>query len=314
MPIPKPLLRNLKVPVIAAPMLLVSNPALVVATCRAGALASVPALNTRTTAQYEGWLQEIESQRRDSDAAYGVNLIVGAVNTRLADDLAVTIEHKVPLVITSFGLDQSVIEAVHDYGGIVFHDVASPRHVELAAKAGVDGVILLTAGAGGHTGFLNPFAFLHDARRRFDGTIILSGGLASGADIAAAVVAGADLAYMGTRFIAAAEANASPEYKAMLVAGGVADVHVTSALSGTPASFLKESLRQAGLDPDALAMRQPQIHVSPDGRELKPWKEIWSAGQGIAGIDEVLPAGELVEQLAREYHAALRRDPVGVAA
>ena len=314
MPIADLLQRNLKVPVLAAPMLLVSTPRLVVATCRAGAIAGVPALNTRTTAEYEGWLEEIEGLRQRGDAAFGVNLIVGAVNTRLADDLAVTIKHKVPLVITSFGLDRSVIDAVHAYGGIVFHDVASPRHVELAGKAGVDGVILLTSGAGGHTGFLNPFAFIHDARRRFDGTIILAGGLATGADVAAAVVAGADFAYMGTRFIATEEANASTDYKAMLVNGGAADVHATSALSGTPASFLKASLVRAGLDPDALALRQPQIHVAPDGQVLKPWKEIWSAGQGISGIDAVLPAADLVDQLAREYRAAMRRDPIGVEA
>jgi len=314
MPIPDLLQRNLKVPILAAPMLLVSTPRLVVETCKAGALASLPALNARTTVEYDGWLHEIERLRHEDDAAFGVNLIVGAVNSRLAADLAVTIQHKVPLVITSFGLDRSVIDAIHAYGGIVFHDVASPRHVELAAKAGVDGVILLTVGAGGHTGFLNPFAFLHDARRRFDGTIILAGGLTTGADVAAAVVAGADLAYMGTRFIAAEEANASPDYHAMLIEGGAADVHVTSAMSGTPASFLKTSLMQAGLDPEALALRQPQIHVSPDGQVLKPWKEIWSAGQGISGIEAVLPAAELVAQLAREYRTSLRRNLGGVAA
>ncbi|MBA3054006.1 MAG: nitronate monooxygenase [Sphingomonadales bacterium] len=305
MTIPPALLPGLKVPVIAAPMLLVSNPRLVIETSRAGAIGTFPALNARTTELYESWLDEIEAARRTGDAAYGVNLIVAKLNARLADDLAVTVRHKVPLVITSFGADREVVKAVHDYGGLVFHDAATPRHVEIAAEAGVDGIILLTGGAGGHTGWLNPFAFLHDARKRFDGALILAGCLSDGRDVAAAVTAGADFAYMGTRFIATGEARAEPDYHAMMVAASSTDVVATAAMSGTPASFLTASLRRFGLDPAKLDLRHPKVETAPDGRPLKVWKEIWSAGQGVSGIDDVLPAGELVARLTREYHAAL---------
>ncbi|MBR0967348.1 NAD(P)H-dependent flavin oxidoreductase [Tardiphaga sp. 538_B7_N1_4] len=307
MAIPDALIPGLRVPVISAPMLLVSNPRLVLETCRAGAIGSFPAFNTRSTTEYEDWLYAIEQQRALHDATFAVNLIVGKSNTRLADDLAVTVRHRVPLVITSLGADQHVVNAVHDYGGLVFHDVASARHVEIAAKAGVDGLILLTGGAGGHTGFLNPFAFLQEARRRFDGALILSGALSTGSDVAAAVIAGADLAYMGTRFIATDEAFADAEYKAMIVAAGSNDVVVTSAMSGNPASFLSASLRRAGFDPKELGLRDPRLTERPDGQPLRPWKEVWSAGQGVAGIQQVLPAGVLVRQLGEDYTKALVR-------
>lgn len=307
MAIPDALISGLRVPVISAPMLLISNLRLVLETCRAGAIGSFPALNTRSTTEYEEWLDAIEQQRGSHDATFAVNLIVAKSNARLADDLAVTVRHRVPLVITSLGADQNVVSAVHDYGGLVFHDVASARHVEIAAKAGVDGLILLTSGAGGHTGFLNPFAFLQEARRRFDGTLILSGALSTGGDVAAAIIAGADLAYMGTRFIATEEALADSEYKSMIVAAGSNDVVVTSAMSGNPASFLSASLCRVGFDPKELGLRDPKLTERPDGQPLRPWKEVWSAGQGVAGIQEVLPAGALVRQLEEDYAKALAR-------
>lgn len=305
MAIPAVLAANLRVPVVAAPMLIASTTKLAIETCRAGAIGTFPALNARTIEDYDQWLSTMAAALGPDDAAYGVNLIVGKINTRLADDLAVTIRHRVPLVITSFGADSEVVKAVHGYGGLVFHDAASARHVEIAAEAGVDGIILLTSGAGGHTGFLNPFAFLADARRRFDGTLLLAGALSTGRDVAAAIVAGADMAYMGTRFLATPEANVDAEHRTMLVAGGAGDVTTTAAMSGTPASFLNASLRQHGFDPKTLDLRHPRVTVAPDGSPIKPWKEIWSAGQGIAGIDEVLPAGRLVARLAAEYRAAL---------
>ena len=217
-------------------MLLASTTRLVIETCRAGAIGTFPAHNARTTQQYENWLKEIEQARRPSDAVFGVNLIVGKISSRLADDLAITVRHRVPLVITSFGADSEVVKAVHDYGGLVFHDAANGRHVEIAAKADVDGIILLTGGAGGHTGFLNPFAFLHEARRCYHGARLLAGSLSTGRDAAAAIVAGADLAYMGTGFLATEEADVDPEYRSMMLAAGASDVTVTWAMSGTPGS------------------------------------------------------------------------------
>ena len=305
MTIPARLKHGLRLPVVVAPMLLASTCELVTQACRAGAIGTFPALNARTGDAYETWLDRIEKDRQPGDAVYGVNLIVARDNTRLTDDLAVTVRHRVPLVITSFGADRDVVRAVQDYGGVLFHDVASARHVEIAAEAGVDGVILLTAGAGGHTGFLNPFAFLHDAQQRFDGTLLLAGGLASGRDVAAAIVAGADLAYMGTRFLATDEASIDADYHAMIVAAGTADVVATAALSGTPASFLSASLRRSGLDPSTLDLRHPKITHAPDGTPLRPWRQVWSAGQGVAGIGEVSPTKSLIEKLSREYREAL---------
>lgn len=305
MAIPAALLPNLKVPVVAAPMLIASGTRLVIETCRGGAIGAFPAHNARSIEEFDAWLGEIAAARRPTDAAYGVNLMITKVNPRLADDLAITIRHKVPLVITAFGADPDVVKAVHDYGGLVFHDAASVRHIEIAAEAGVDGIILLTHGAGGHTGYLNPFAFLADARKIFDGALVLAGGMSTGRDVAAAIVAGADLVYMGTRFLATRESNIPEGYREMILASAAGDITATAALSGNPASFLNGSLVQAGLDPRALHLRHPKLEAGPDGQPLKVWKDIWSAGQGVAGIDEVLPAAELVARLASEYRKAL---------
>lgn len=297
---------RLKIPVIAAPMLLVSNPDLVIATSRAGAIGTFPSLNQRGGDGLEAWLDRIETALRPSGAPYGVNLIVGKINDRLAGDLAIVVRREVPLVITSFGADRDVVAAIHGYGGLVFHDVASPRHIEVAAAAGVDGLILLTAGAGGHTGWHNPFAMLNEARARFGGALILAGALSTGRDVAGAITAGADFAYMGTRFIATREANVEPDYHRMLLEGSASDVTVTRALSGVAASFLDASMRRYGLVPEAMAAATEVVRSGPDGHRLKPWLELWSAGQGIGAISDIPGAGELVERLAAEYAAALQ--------
>lgn len=305
MAVPAALRRNLRLPVVAAPMLIASTTQLVIESCRAGVIGTFPALNPRSVEDYERWLDEIEGALGPDDAAFGVNLIVGKVNALLQEQLVVTVRRRIPLVITSFGADREVVQAVHDYGGLVFHDAASMRHVEIAAEAGVDGIILLTHGAGGHTGFLNPFAFLADARRRYDGTLLLAGALSSGRDIAAAIVAGADLAYMGTRFLATEEANVDDRHRAMIVSAGAGDVTATAAITGTPATFLNASLLEHGLEPKSLDLRSQKIDVAPGGGPISPWKEIWSAGQGAAGIGEVLPVCRMVERLSQDYRNAI---------
>ena len=299
------LLARVRIPVVAAPMLLVSNPDLVIATCKAGAIGSFPTLNQRTADGLEAWLDRIEGVVGPDDAPFAVNLIVGRINDRLAEDLAIVVRHRVPIVITSFGADREVVAAIHGYGGLVFHDVATPRHVEVAAASGVDGLILLTAGAGGHTGHLNPFAMLNEARARFGGLLILAGALSTGRDVAGAIVAGADLAYLGTRFIATREAAVDPAYQEMMLAGSASDVTVTRAMTGTAASFLNASLKAHGLEPRAMAAATEIVRTAPDGGALKPWRDLWSAGQGIGAINDIPAAGEMVDRLVAEYREAL---------
>lgn len=315
-----PALDGLAVPAIAAPMFLVSGPDLVAETCRGGLLGTFPALNARTTALYRDWLDEIAARRaaHSGSAPFGVNLIVHKSNTRLEADLAVTVEKKVPLVITSLGAAREVVDAVHAYGGLVFHDVISRRHAEKAAAAGVDGIIAVCAGAGGHAGTLSPFALIGEIRRFFPGPLALSGAMSTGAHIAAAQVMGADLAYLGTRFIATKESLAPPEFKEMMLAAAAEDILYTDAISGVNANFLKPSLVRAGLDPANL-----KSHGRLDmANEAKAWRDVWSAGHGVGAIGDILPAAELCARLAREYDAALetaaaraaaRRQPVAAA-
>lgn len=305
MAIPDSLKAGLRLPVVVAPMFLISDPALVVAACRSGVIGSFPSLNARTSADYEAWLEVIARDLRPGDAPFAVNLIVARQNTRLAQDLAITVKYRVPLVITSFGADREVVAAVHAYGGLVFHDIASVRHAEIAASAGVDGMIVLTTGAGGHTGALNPFALLNEVRGIYDGALLLAGALSTGRDVAAALMAGADFAYMGTRFIATAEAGVEPAYRDMMVAGGAADVVVTRGLTGTPASFLKSSLSLASLDPVDMARRTTIMDDAERDRTGRPWKDIWSAGQGIGSIRDAPPVDVLVRRLETEYDAAV---------
>lgn len=310
MAVPAALRDRLRLPVVAAPMFLVSGPELVVAACRSGVIGSFPALNQRTTAGLDAWLGRIGASLTDADAPHAVNLVVHRSNPRLADDLGVVVRHRVPLVITSLGAARPVVDAVHSYGGLVFHDVTNARHARKAADAGVDGLILVAAGAGGHAGTLNSFALVAEVRRFFGGTLLLSGSITTGSDVLAAQVIGADLAYMGTRFLATTESLASDAYRAEVVRSGAGDVVLTPTVSTVPANFLRGSLQHAGLDPDALAApeRVDLTHLTaPDEREVKAWRDIWSAGQGVAGIDAVLPVAALVDQLSREYDEAVDR-------
>ncbi len=295
--------RKLSVPAIASPMFLVSGPDLVIEACRGGVAGTFPALNQRSSAGYEEWLDTIEAALTHDDAPFGVNLVVHRSNPRLAADLELTVKHRVPFVITSLGAVPDVVEAVHGYGGLVFHDVVSVRHAQKAVEAGVDGIIAVAAGAGGHAGVLSPFALISEIRTFFDGCLILSGAMNTGRDIAAARMMGADLAYLGTRFLATSESLASPEQKAMVVAAKAADVLYTPNISGVAANFLKPSLVAAGLDPDNLV---PHGDLDMEN-EAKAWKTLWSAGQGVGGVGDAPSTAQLCARLAEEY-----RDAIGV--
>ncbi len=304
--IPASLSRNLSFPAIAAPMFLVSGPDLVIAACKAGMIGAFPALNQRTSEGYAQWLEQIQAALDFEDPAFGVNLIVHPTNTRLEADLKLTVAHKVPLVITSLGAVKDVVDAVHSYGGVVFHDIINVRHAEKAAEAGADGLILVAAGAGGHGGTLHPFVLLNEIRSFFKGTLILSGALTTGGDVAAALMAGADLAYMGTRFIATTEAMAGTDYKQMLIDTSAKDVTYTDAISGINANFLTPSLIANGLDPKAAKDPKHKIDMAHElSPEARAWKTIWSAGQGVGSIHDVLPVADLVTQLRHEFDAAI---------
>jgi len=299
MAIPASLQKGLKLPVIAAPMFLVSGPDLVVEACNAGVIGTFPSLNQRSTEGYRDWVQEIKGRLTPDAAAFGVNHIVHPTNPRLMADMMVSVEEKVPLIITSLGAVRDVVDAVHGYGGVVFHDIANVRHARKAAQAGVDGLILVANGAGGHAGVVNPFALVNEVRSFFDGTIILSGCLSTGSDIAAALMMGADFAYMGTRFISTAESMAQGEYKQMIVDAGASDITYTPAVSGIPANFLTPSLLANGIDPKSL----PE-HKLDMADEAKAWKTVWSAGQGSAAVHDIVPVAELVRRMADEMSSA----------
>jgi len=299
-PVPSPL-SGLRLPAIAAPMFLISNPDLVVEVCRSGLVGAFPALNQRTTEGFEAWMTEIAQRLAASEGAapWGVNLVVHKTNARLEADLDAIVRHKVPLVITSLGAVRDVVDAVHAYGGLVFHDVISRRHAEKAAEAGVDGIIAVCAGAGGHSGTLSPFAFVTEIRSFFAGTIVVSGAISHGRDIAAVRAMGGDLAYIGTRFIATTEADSSAGYRQMILDSGTTDIVYTPKVSGVNANFLRPSMEASGMDPDDL--------VAPGGLNLaSAWKTVWSAGHGVAGINDVLGAAELCARLRAEYAEAVK--------
>lgn len=303
MSLPKTLEGRLRLPAIAAPMFLTSGPDLVVEVCRSGLIGTFPALNQRTTDGFVTWLGEIEERlgAHPGAAPYGVNLIVHRSNPRLSADLAKVVEHRVPLIITSLGAVPDVVQAVHSYGGLVFHDVINRRHAEKATEAGVDGIIAVSAGAGGHAGTTSPFALVDEIRSFFNGMVILSGALSTGRQIAAARVMGADLAYLGTRFIATKEAMVPDAYKQMVLASRAADILYTPEISGVHANFLRPSIVAAGLDPD---------HLPPHGdldmqNEAKAWKTLWSAGHGVGSITDVPSAAELCERLIADYAQAM---------
>ncbi|WP_060512112.1 nitronate monooxygenase family protein [Pseudomonas sp. NBRC 111124] len=309
MSLPASLEQRLRLPVVAAPMFLISNPQLVLACCASGVVGSFPALNQRDSAGFKGWLEEIEAglAQLQAPAPYAVNLIVHPTNPRLQADLALCVEHRVPIVITSLGAVKEVVDAVHGYGGLVFHDVTTRRHAEKAAEAGVDGLIAVAAGAGGHAGTWSPFALAAEIRQFFDKTLLLAGCINHGHEILAAQLLGADLAYMGTRFIATQESHAQDGYKQMLIDAHAADIIHTPAVSGIPASFLRPSLELAGYDMAALKSGHEQGKLKPIDDEAKAWKTVWSAGQGVGDIHDLPAAATLIERLHGEYRAALER-------
>jgi nitronate monooxygenase len=315
MSLPDALSSRLRIPMIGAPMFIVSCPELVIAQCTAGIVGAFPALNARPQECLDAWIVEIKDRLaaytkdnpNDPVAPYAVNQIVHASNDRLAADLETCVRHEVPIIITSLRPPGEVVDAVHAYGGLVFHDVISMRHARKAIEQGVDGIIAVCAGAGGHAGPLSPFALVKEIRREFDGVIILSGAMSSGSDVLAAQAIGADLAYVGTRFIATREAEAPDPYKQMIVSSAAADIVYTPVFTGIHGSYLRGSIEHAGLDPDKLqeADGNPMNFASSGG--AKAWRDIWGAGQGVGSIDDVPGARELVLRLEAEYQQARAR-------
>lgn len=303
-----PFIETLTLPVIAAPMFLLSGPELVIACCKNGIVGTFPALNQRTSEGFEEWLIEIktaldkhEEETGKKPAPFGVNLIVHPTNPRLQADVALCMKHKVPLIITSLGAVAQVVDAIHSYGGLVFHDIIKKRHAEKAQEAGVDGLILVAAGAGGHGGTINPMTLVAEIKKFFHKTIILSGCISTGRDVASALQMGADMAYMGTRFINTKESKAPEEYHKMIIDAGASDVVYTSSISGVHANFLGASLQAAGITAEDLK-KDTKIDFGKEmDTEAKAWKTIWSAGQGVALIDNVLSVSELVGELKSDF-------------
>ena len=318
MPLPASLTDSLSLPLVAAPMFLISGPELALACCKQGIVGSFPALNQRTSEGFEEWLiqmnEELAAYRSANPEAktapYAVNLIVHRTNPRWQADLALCVKHKVPIIITSLGAASQVVEAVHSYGGVVFHDVTNQKHARKAAEAGVDGIIAVAAGAGGHAGTINPFVLVHEIREVFDGTILLAGGLSHGEDLLAAQALGADLAYLGTRFINTFESQADEAYRNMIIEAVSGDIIHTPAVSGVPASFMRQSLEAAGFPMDKLNQAGEINYgekLKPIDDEAKAWKTVWSAGQGVSQIHDVLTVPDLVSRLADEYRSARER-------
>ncbi|MCZ4323001.1 NAD(P)H-dependent flavin oxidoreductase [Pseudomonas anguilliseptica] len=309
MSLPALLEQRLRLPVVAAPMFLVSNPQLVLACCNSGIVGSFPALNQRESSGFKDWLQEIEAGLTNAAAPYAVNLIVHGSNPRLQADLAICVEQRVPIVITSLGAVKEVVDAVHSYGGLVFHDVTTRRHAEKAAEAGVDGLIAVAAGAGGHAGTWSPFALIAEIRQFFDKTLLLAGCLNQGHEVLAAQLLGADLAYLGTRLIATQENAASTAYKQMILDAKAADIIHTPAVSGVPASFMRQSLELAGYDLKQLQNKGEVNYgekLKPMDEEAKAWKTVWSAGQGVGNIRDLPSVEQLIARLDSEYRVALK--------
>lgn len=312
-----PFLDDLKIPVVAAPMFLISGPELVIECCKNGIVGTFPALNQRSTAGFEEWLvtinealAEFEKETGTKPAPFGVNLIVHQTNPRVQADLEICIKHKVPLIITSLGAVSQLVDAVQSYGGFVYHDVIKKRHAEKAAEAGVDGLILVAAGAGGHAGTLNPMPFIQEIRSFYDKTILLSGCMSNGQDVASALQMGADLAYLGTRFINTKESTASEGYRNMIMESGASDIVHTAAVSGVAANFLRPSLEAMGITQemwDKKAKMDFGKELDAAQAEAKAWKTLWSAGQGVATIKDDLPVGELISRMGTEFISALEQ-------
>jgi len=312
-----PILSRLRIPVIGAPLFIISNPKLVIAQCKAGVVGSFPALNARPQSQLDEWLHEISEALAEHDAKhpdqpaapFAVNQIVHRSNDRIEADLAACAKWKVPIIITSLGARPELNEAVHGWGGITLHDIIDDRFARKAIEKGADGIIAVASGAGGHAGRWSPFALMQEIRSWFGGPLILSGSIATGGAVLAAEAMGADLAYIGSPFIATDEARASDEYKAEIVASGAADIVYSDLFTGIHGNYLKGSIVRAGLDPDALERSDPSAMKfgSGEGGSAKAWKDIWGSGQGIGAIDRVRPAAELVDILAAQYAEARAR-------
>ena len=306
---------QLSLPVVAAPMFLISGPQLVIECCKNGIVGTFPALNQRTTDGFESWVIEIkealaafEAETGKKAAPFGVNLIVHQSNPRVEADLAICVKHKVPLIITSLGAVTQLVDAVHSYGGLVFHDIIKKRHAEKAAKAGVDGLILVSAGAGGHAGVTNPMSLVAEVRSFYNKTILLSGCISNGRDVASALQMGADLAYMGTRFINVEESNADDGYRQMIIDSNASDIVYTAAVSGVSANFLRPSLEAMGITEEMWGNSKKidfGSELDAAKAEAKAWKTIWSAGQGVTSISNVLPVKDLVQQMKQEFLASI---------
>ncbi len=317
MSLPESLQNALRLPIIGAPMFIVSGPDLVIAQCKAGIIGSFPALNARPQEMLDEWLTRIRTELDEARAAnpnapvapYAVNQIVHASNNRLLADMETCVKHEVPIVITSLRPPAQVVEAVHSYGGLVFHDVINVRHARKAIEQGVDGIITVCAGAGGHAGTTSPFALVKEVREIYDGTIILSGSMSRGNDALAAQAIGADLAYIGTRFIATEEANAPVEYKQMIVDSSSKDIVYTSLFTGVHGSYLRGSIENAGLDPDDLPEgdKTAMDFGSGGASKAKAWRDIWGAGQGVGTVHDIPPVATLVEHMEADYRDALAR-------
>lgn len=311
-------LPKLSLPVIGAPLFIISCPDLVIAQCQNGVIGALPALNARPKERLDAWLTRIEAELAAFKAAnptaevapYAVNQIVHASNDRLAHDVEICARHKVPIIITSLSAPVDIVPIVHAWGGLVFHDVISLRHARKAIEAGVDGLILVCAGAGGHAGMLSPFAFVEEVRKIWPGTIALAGAITTGRGVLAARAIGADLAYVGTRFIATVEANADPRHKDMIMAGEAADILYTPYFTGVAGNYLRQSVVAAGLDPDHLPERDKRVMNFESGsaaQTVKAWRDIFGAGQGVGAIDDVLPAAAVIARMRRDYALARER-------
>ncbi len=314
MALPDILKKNLRIPVVGSPLFIISHPPLVLAQCKAGVVGSFPALNARPESQLDDWLAEITEDLASYDAAnpdrpsapFAVNQIVHKSNTRLQHDLELCVKYKVPIVISSLGAVEEVNQAVHSYGGIVLHDIIHDRHARKAIEKGADGLIAVATGAGGHAGTLSPFALIQEIRQWFTGPLLLAGAIANGGAVLAAQAMGADLAYIGSPFIATTEARATDSYKQMIVESKAADIVYSNLFTGIHGNYLKGSVRAAGMDPDNLAVSDPST-MNFGGDKTKAWKDIWGCGQGIGAVGEVGPVSALVDRLADEYAAAKLR-------
>lgn len=302
---------RLDLPIIVSPMFIVSGAKMVIECCKNGIVGTVPSLNGRHSEDFENILKEItteldafEKETGKKPAPFGVNLIVNQTNPRLMPDLKLCVKYKVPIIITSLGAVAEIVQVVHEYGGLVFHDIIKKRHAEKAAEAGVDGIICVAAGAGGHAGLAHPFALLNEVKNFYKGAVVMAGSINTGNEVLAAQMAGADFTYMGTRFIATQECLASPEYKQMLVDSGIDDVIYTDGVSGVNANFLKPSIARAGID---LNEKKEEDFSKLTGEHAKAWKDIWSAGHGIAEIQDVPTIKDLVDRIKSDYKKALNQ-------